>query len=165
MTKPPGFNPPGTKIFIHSIDQGTEIEAQYNPKELQIDKTVPWQKHNKSGASGLQMEYTGADGREMTLELMFDAFEENISVRDTVRILEDMATEKLQSRDNTRRPDHCFVAWGEVMGGGENKFKCVITQISTKYTMFSPKGAVLRAMVTLKLKEASEVFMGSGGGT
>jgi Contractile injection system tube protein len=156
------YIPPGTQIYIHSLDQGTTVNAQYNPKELQIDKTVPWQKHNKSGATGLQMEYTGAEGRDMTLELMFDGYEENESVRDTVRSLEDMATEKLQ-KDNTRRPDHCFVAWGEIMGGGDNKFKCVIIQISTKYTMFSNDGKALRATVTLKLKEADAVSMGSGG--
>jgi GTPase involved in cell partitioning and DNA repair len=159
------FIPPATPIFIHSLDTGKEVKAQYNPKELQIDKTVPWQKHNKSGASGLQMEYTGAEGRDMTLELMFDGAEEAESVRGIVADLEDMATEKLQSKDNTRRPDHCFVAWGEIMGGGTNKFMCVIIQISTKYTMFSPGGEALRAVVTLKLKEASEVFMGSGGGS
>jgi hypothetical protein len=56
------------------------------------------------------------------------------------------------------------VAWGEIMGGGTNKFMCVIIQISTKYTMFSSAGQALRAVVTLKLKEATEVFMGSGGG-
>lgn len=161
------YSPHGTnaKIYISSLDNANSVEAQYNPKELQIDKTVPWQKHNKSGASGLQMEYTGAEGRDMTLELMFDGVEENESVRETVRKLEDMATEKLQPKDNQRRPDHCCVAWGEIMGGSENKFKCVIVQISTKYTMFSPAGQALRATVTLKLKEATEVFMGSGGST
>jgi hypothetical protein len=30
------------KISIRSLDDGTMIEAQYNPKELQIDRTVPW---------------------------------------------------------------------------------------------------------------------------
>ena len=54
------------------------------------------------------------------------------------------------------------------MGGTDNKFKCVIEQISTKYTMFSSGGAPLRATVTLKLKEAERVSMApadeSGGG-
>jgi hypothetical protein len=155
------FIPPGTKISIGSLDDGSlSIEAQYNPKELQIDKTVPWQKHNKSNATGLQMEYTGAEGREMSLELMFDGYEERQSVRDQVNKLETMATETQQS-DATRRPHHCVVTWGTVIGGGDNKFKCVITQISTKYTMFSDDGKPLRATVTLKLKEADQVMLGT----
>ena len=161
------FIQPGVKISIGSLDDARlSVDAQYNPKELQIDKTVPWQKHNKSSATGLQLEYTGAEGREMTLELMFDGYEEQISVRDTVKKLEDMATEKDMpnpandpKKPTVRRPHHCVVAWGEVMGGGDNKFKCVITQISTKYTMFSPQGAALRATVTLKLKEADAVML------
>ena len=153
------FIPPGAKISIGSLDDpGLSVDAQYNPKELQIDKTVPWQKHNKSSATGLQMEYTGAEGREMTLELMFDGYEEQESVRATVAIIEEMATEEVMP-NGERRPHHCVVAWGEVMGGADNKFKCVITQISTKYTMFSLDGMALRATVTVKLKEADAVAM------
>src|SRR6185295_14636313 len=114
------------KISIGSLEPGQGdlmVVAQYNPKELEINKTVPWQKHNKSGETGLQMEYTGAEGREMSLELLFDGYEEKESVRDKVQKLEEMATEKTQ-QDNQRRPHHCVVAWGEMMGG-ENKFKCV----------------------------------------
>ena len=73
----PGFVPPGAKISIGSIDEpASECEAQYNPKELQIDKSVPWQKHNKANANGLQLEFTGAEGRTMSVDLLFDGYEE-----------------------------------------------------------------------------------------
>ncbi len=160
------FIPPGAKISIGSLDEtGLSVDAQYNPKELQIDKSVPWQKHNKANANGLQLEFTGAEGRTMSVDLLFDGYEENASVQDSVDVLQRLATvrEPNSSEDDKRRPHHCVVVWGTVMGGGDNKFKCVIEQISTKYTMFSQDGAPLRATVTLKLKEAERVSMASGG--
>lgn len=160
------FIPPGAKISIGSLDEaGLSVDAQYNPKELQIDKSVPWQKHNKANANGLQLEFTGAEGRTMSVELLFDGYEEKASIQGSVAMLEKLATvrEPNSSEDDKRRPHHCVVVWGTVMGGGDNKFKCVIEQISTKYTMFSQDGIPLRATVTLKLKEAERVSMASGG--
>jgi Contractile injection system tube protein/Phage P2 GpU len=160
------FIPPGAKISIGSLDEaGISVDAQYNPKELQIDKSVPWQKHNKANANGLQLEFTGAEGRTMSIDLLFDGYEENASIQDSVAVLETLATvrEPNSSEDEMRRPHHCVVVWGTVMGGGDNKFKCVIEQISTKYTMFSQGGIPLRATVTLKLKEAERVSMAAGG--
>ncbi len=169
------FIPPGAKISIGSLDEpGISVEAQYNPKELQIDKSVPWQKHNKANANGLQLEFTGAEGRTMSVDLLFDGYEEKESVQGKVATLERLATvrDAQSTEDDKRRPHHCVVVWGTVMGGGDNKFKCVIEQISTKYTMFSQEGIPLRATVTLKLKEADRLSMaaadasgGAGGAT
>ena len=66
-----------------------EVAAQYNPKELQIDKTIPWSKVNQanqsttgnaatpkpSGGTGIHLEFTGAEGRSMSVELLFDGYE------------------------------------------------------------------------------------------
>ncbi len=156
------FIPPGAKISIGSYDEPTiHVEAQYNPKELQVDKAVPWQKHNKANANGLQLEFTGAEGRTMSVDLLFDGYEEQSSIHSKVATLETLASVRDESstKDEMRRPHHCVVVWGTVMGGGDNKFLCVIEQISTKYTMFSDLGVPLRATVTLKLKEAERLWM------
>ena len=55
---------PAGSLTIASVDTGVKVSAQYNPKELQIDKTVPWQKNpqaNKSPDKGIQLEFTGAE--------------------------------------------------------------------------------------------------------
>lgn len=162
---PTMFIPPGEKISIGSLDE-TEIhvDAQYNPKELQIDKTIAWQKHNKANANGLQLEFTGAEGRTMSIDLLFDGYEEHISIQPKVAVLEKLATvrEPNSKHDEMRRPHHCVVVWGTVMGGSENSFKCVIDSIQTKYTMFSSAGVPLRATVTLKLKEAERLTLADG---
>jgi len=146
-------------VSIASCDTGIQVEAQYNPKELQIDKTVPWQKKsqaNKSGGTGIQLEFTGAEGRSMTLELLFDGYETNTPIGDKVETLNTMASvlEPDSADETKRRPHLCVVTWGTVI---PNKFRCVIESLSTKYTMFSDQGAPLRATCTVKLKEADTV--------
>jgi len=164
-------HPSGSKvgvITIASVDTGILVDAQYNPKELQIDKSVPWQKNpqsNKSPEKGIQLEFTGAEGRSMSVELLFDGYETNTPVTPQVEALNTMASvlEPGSQDENKRRPHRCVVTWGATVPG----FRCVIESLSTKYTMFSDQGIPLRATCTVKLKEADVVAMaksdGSGG--
>lgn len=156
-------------ITILSVDTGIQVDAQYNPKELQIDKTIPWQKNpqsNKSPEKGIQLEFTGAEGRTMSVELLFDGFEDNASIEGDVAKLNTMASvlSPGDSDENKRRPHLCIAKWGATVPS----FRCVIESLSTKYTMFSPAGVPLRATCTVKLKEADVVAMakadGAGGG-
>ncbi|MBA3820764.1 MAG: hypothetical protein H0X17_17870 [Deltaproteobacteria bacterium] len=143
------------------------MSAQYNPKELQVDQSVPWKKPdsaNKTGTQGageggIAVEFTGAEGRSMSVELLFDASEGNgryVDVAVAVGRLEAMAAvrDSKSSDEKKRRPHHCVISWGD---RGLPKFKCVIESLSTKYTMFSSEGVPLRATCTVKLKEATTV--------
>src|SRR5688572_16767965 len=78
------FEPAKAKLTIASLDAGVQVSAQYNPKELQIDKSVPWSKVNQAnqsatsnsgGGGGIHLEFTGAEGRSMSVELLFDGYE------------------------------------------------------------------------------------------
>jgi hypothetical protein len=145
-------------VSIASCDTNIHVDAQYNPKELQIDLSVPWQKKsqaNKSNETGIQLEFTGAEGREMTLELLFDGYETGTSVADKIQTLNTMASvmNPNDADETKRRPHLCVVTWGTAVP----KFKCVIESLSTKYTVFSDKGVPLRATCTVKLKEADTV--------
>ncbi len=163
------FKPAKEKISIASLDdRGLHIKAQYNPKDLQVDLTVPWQKHNqanKSNEQGIHLEFTGADGRELTVELLFDAYESKGSIKDQIATIYKLASviKAGSKKEDERRPHRCVVTWGTTV---EN-FRCVIESVSTKYTMFTDDGTPVRATCTVKLKEADVVSMaqgGSGGG-
>jgi hypothetical protein len=148
-------------VTIASTDDSTSVEAQFNPKELQVDKTVPWQKKsqaNQAGQTGIQLEFTGAEGRSMTLELLFDGFEAKRSVTKQVNDLNWMASvlDPKAADESQRRPHLCVVTWGTMFPSAQ-KFKCVIESLSVKYTMFSDQGVPLRATCTVKLKEADTV--------
>ena len=180
--KRPIFSPATEKLQIGAVDKvpgfpDTGVSCHDNPKELQVDKSVPWSKHSYSNKNGdtakndrgnLHLEFTGAEGRTMSIELMFDGYEQNTSVADKVGYLE-LLTNVLDPKsedENKRRPPMCVVAWGKK---GLPSFRCVVESMSTKYTMFSSDGVPLRATVTLKLKEADtlstkDAEMGDSGG-
>jgi phage protein U len=153
------FKLPSTNISIGSVDdKSLTVDAQYNPKELQIDKNVPWQKKNQANQAnptGLHLEFTGAEGRTMSVELLFDTYETGKTCDAPIKKLNKMASVWVPSSpdENKRRPHMCVVAWGETV----QSFTCVIESISTKYTMFSDAGVPLRATCTVKLKEADVV--------
>lgn len=153
------FEPAKEKLTIGSVDNtGLQVEAQYNPKELQVDKVIPWTKANQSNKTndeGIHLEFGGAQGRTMTVEMMFDGYEKNESVAPKIKTLEDLASviTAAGEKEDERRPHRCTISWGK----GLPRFDCVIEHISTKYTMFSSDGVPLRATCTVKLKEANAV--------
>ena len=158
------FNRATEKISIGSLDDGTQIEAQYNPKELQVDMSVPWSKVNQannSNTQGIHLEFTGADGRTVTVELLFDGYETNTSVAGQVKALQTLASvwKPDSKQENERRPHRCVAKWGKTL----DSFRCVIESLSTKYTMFGDDGTPLRATCTVTLKEADVVSMAKGG--
>lgn len=164
-----------TKVWIGSIDRGAgeksrgglSVEAQYNPGTLEIGQNVPWKKPDAASKGGGKpkpgddpsrndqtLEFSGAEGRTISLELLFDGVETNTSVKDTIDTLEELAAvQQAGGLEKDRRPHHCVVVWQNVLP----RFKCVIESLTTKYTMFATNGTPLRATCTLKLKEADKV--------
>jgi Contractile injection system tube protein len=170
-----------TKVWIGSLDADKNVkengkftatdltvEAQYNPGTLEVSQNVPWKKPDaasKTGGTGsaaqksdrndVTLEFTGAEGRSISLELLFDGVEQKTSVKGQVEKLEKLAAvqEAGSSTPEKRRPHHCVVVWANVLP----RFKCVIESLTTKYTMFALDGTPLRATCTLKLKEAENV--------
>lgn len=178
-----------TKISIGSLDfEGPShtVVAQFNPGTLEVSQNVPWKKPDAATQGGAQggttgaaappkskkdenymaLEFTGAEGRSITVELLFDGYETNgmvndgatvrgVSVADMVGRLQTLATviDPTSDLDEKRRPHHCVVVWGGVLP----RFECVIETLTTKYTMFSSTGMPLRATCTVKLKEAKRV--------
>jgi hypothetical protein len=148
------------KLYFGSLDRpDLTVVAQYNPKELQIDKQIQWKQPERIPGSHPgaveddQLELPAAPTRSMNLELMFDGFEDQRSVQPQIDLLEELSSirEPGSKHAYLRRAHHCVVAWGGV--DGARRFRCVIESLSTKVTMFSPKGLPLRVTCSMKLKE------------
>lgn len=165
------FNQARGRFTIGSLDTPSTdftVVAQYNPKELQIDKEIPWGEHQRLGAlhssksrkdallhrGQYHLEYTGAKARTMSIELFFDGYESRQSIQPQIRILETLSTSRdaTSQDEHLRRPHHCVVTWGNET---IPKFLCVIESLQVKYTMFSADGHPLRGTCTVKLKEAT----------
>jgi hypothetical protein len=145
-----------TKLTIISVDgDGPKIPvtAQFNPKEIGIDKSVPWNKHKNPKGDIPMLEFTNAENRNMTFELFFDATEpksEPVEVR--IAKLHKMTLIRTDSQEPSKQhPPRVIVTWG--FG---QVFKGVIESLSVKYTMFSSAGTPLRATCSLKIKEVDE---------
>jgi len=52
------------------------IEVYFNPKELTIDKSVPWEKHKNVEGDAPTLEFTSGEPQTMRFELLFDTYEE-----------------------------------------------------------------------------------------
>jgi hypothetical protein len=144
------FSSPYSKLTIASLEPEAAdlvVEAQYNPKELQIEKAVPWMEHQ-----GMQLEYGGIKSRSMTIEMLFDGYEQGASIDDRVAKLERLSSPRDESsrREAMRRPHRCVVVWGD---RGMPRLRCVIESLVTKYVMWDREGTPVRAICTVKVKE------------
>jgi hypothetical protein len=137
------------KLTIGSLDDQTlAVEAQYNPKELQIDKPVNW-----SEKADAQLEFLGIQCRTFTVEMMFDCYEERArEIAPQIAMLEKLSSprEDGSRREAKQRPHLCIVLWGEA---GMPRLRCVIDKLATKYVVWDEHGKPLRAICTVSLKE------------
>ena len=168
------FQPARAKLVIGSLDvPSLEVSAQYNPKELGIDKTINWddlkarnnqQSQGQNGSPNTEkspqsdLGFNGTAPRSMTIEFLFDGYETNTSVEEDIHVLEEMSSvqgpEVPASQEDKRRPHHCVVVWGS---GGMQPFRCVIETLQVKYQMWNTDGVPVRATCTVKLKEARKM--------
>jgi len=153
----------GNKFVIGTIHgESIEIIAQYNPKELARQAAATWEthpntsaKHSPTGEGNMWSEYKTTAPRTMTLELLFDGYEEGISIAPIVESLERLTIPvDMSSRDATkRRPQLCVAVWGT------QQLRCVVQSVATKLTMFDISGEPLRASCTVVLSEVDVAAM------
>ncbi|MFT3700178.1 MAG: hypothetical protein QM831_43935 [Kofleriaceae bacterium] len=154
---------PGNKFTIGTLHgKLIEIEAQYNPKEVARQATASWNSHvtppssnAKGGDSYRFLEYGNTEPRTLTVELLFDGYEQSLSIAPLVEQLENLTipVDMRSSRASERRPQICVAVWGT------QSLRCVVQSVSTKLTMFSATGEPLRATCTVTFKEADAVAM------
>lgn len=161
------FNPPPARLTIGSLDDAKlNVIAQYNPAQIEHSRTTGWKPHGadkpdarREQKTSRDVEFTGGEGRTFSLELLFDGFEKNQSVRQPLDDLDKLAKPRVADSDDEelRRPHQCVIVWGDQgeRGGGFQPVRCVIDSLTVKCTMFSSVGVPLRAIATLKVREAN----------
>ena len=143
------------KLAVVNVDSGGMVDAFCNPKEISIDKSVPWNKHKRPKGDTPLLEFTNAENRTCSFELLFDTSELGVSVWMTKVKLLSSYTQIIEAK---KRPPLVMLVWGAPEGAsGFPTFKGVIESLATKYTMFLPDGTPIRATCTIKMKEADQV--------
>jgi hypothetical protein len=143
------------KLTIIGLEGGASsvtVEAQFNPKEISIDKSVPWQLQKTPGPGDL--EFTAANPKTLSCELMFDAVETRAHIQDPIGALQ-----RLCDIDAAlKRPPKVKVVWGaEGAAGMIPAFEAVIESVNVKYTMFDGNGMPVRATVGMRFVEARKI--------
>lgn len=148
------------KLTIIGLDNGVTVTAQYNPKEMGVDKSVPWQKAPTSSGDQPELQFTSAEGRSMSFELFFDEYENggNVHTKYVAPLLKLAMVMEPNGSEDKKRPTRVRINWG----AGLPDFEGVIESIGTKYTMFLPSGAPVRATCSVKVKEASRASFKKG---
>jgi hypothetical protein len=138
-----------TKARIEATEGARpSLDVMFNPKELSIDKGVPWKKHDASEADQPIMEYTASDPKTLACELTFDGYEQRASVKGHVDTLESM----MLVDKELKRPPMVTFTWGTAL----QTFQGVITKLGVKYTMFLGDGTPVRATVSFAMTQAAK---------
>jgi nucleoid-associated protein YgaU len=127
------------------------IEFQYNPKELVIAKNAKWNRDNKPNAEkSAPPQFMGSDPSKLNLEMFLDSTEKmDDGVVKTVEKLFSCCVPTEKSRTSKKgSPPWVIFSWGGLTG-----FPSYVSSVSAKYTLFTPAGMPVRALVTVVLEE------------
>jgi hypothetical protein len=155
VNNPSSAKPVVERIQIIDLDRRTVLNAQYNPKEIQVDRSADWTETPNSKGNQPELTYASTKGRTLSLELMFDTYEagedvHEMYVKHLVGLM-DVINAEPDAREDEKRPPRVQLAWG----GKMPKFIGVVASVSTKYTLFLPGGTPVRAICTCKFTEAN----------
>jgi hypothetical protein len=147
---------PAAGMFtLVGLDSGATFVAQFNPKEIAIDKSVPWTQAPTSSGDRPELQFRQALGRTMSFTLEFDTSADGTDVHSAyvtrLVALAMVMDSSASAPEDKRRPMRVKV----VDGAGAIAFEGVIESIETRYTMFLPDGTPVQATCAVKLKEAS----------
>ncbi|GAA1531970.1 LysM peptidoglycan-binding domain-containing protein [Nocardioides humi] len=130
-----------------------QIDFQFNPKELQLQKQAKWKREEAKGnKSASPPQFTGADPSKLTVEMFLDASAaQDTSVVKTVERLFELTVPTEQSLTGKKpSPPWVVFRWGGLTG-----FLAYVSQVQAKYTLFSSGGIPVRASCQVTLEELS----------
>jgi Contractile injection system tube protein len=134
---------------LEGAHQAEVFEAQFNPKEIEVERTIPWLYQRLVPAPP---QFLGNEPARMSFELIFDGVKQSTSVQPRLDTLN-----RLSSVDESlHHPPKVRVAWGNARGALPT-FDGVVEEISVHYVTFADTGVPLRATATVKITEAFDL--------
>ncbi len=133
---------------------GPTVVASLNPKQFQVDKTVPWSKQVTNQNDAPALEFTHAEPKNLSVELLFDSYQTGGSVK---KLYIDKLEKMTEVVEALGHPPRVLFQWGGF------QFYGAVESLSVTYTMFLDDGTPVRATANIKMKEA-ERLSASGSG-
>ena len=131
--------------------QRGQIEFQFNPKELSIQKSARWErKPARNAKKASAPEFAGAEPCKLTLEMFFDASDTELG--SVVEPVEELFRCCVPTEDTVANkkavPPLVQLSWGTIVS-----FPGFITSVQAKYTLFAPDGTPIRATCSVSMEE------------
>lgn len=150
------------KVFKEdgSFDQ---ISVQFNPSTLSFDKPVQVAEISIPGLDSPLRQFVRGGTETATVELFFDTTETGTGTGAvSVTTLTDAFYGLVKIDPKTHASPVCAFIWGEKFPGDQlperygnqrrTEFSCLVTSVKQDFTLFSPEGTPLRAVLTVKLE-------------
>ena len=129
-----------------------QIEFQFNPKELSIQKSAQWSsKPARNAPSAGPVEFTGAGACKLSMEVFFDAsdtMDSSVVTKVEKLFVCCVPTKQSLTQKNGATPPLVVLHWGKV-----TSFTAFVTSVQAKYTLFTPEGTPIRATCNVTLEE------------
>lgn len=140
------------KAFLE-LEGGEKIPCLYNPETLSVGRRNSWVANPMPGKGVPTLQYAGAAGGWMRMDLRFDTTADGSPVtHHTNRIMKLMEVDPgLPGADpgrNNARPPTVTFHWGDL-----HSFRAVVSDLRLSFTYFSSGGVPLRAEIQLELRQ------------
>lgn len=152
---------------------GDELECLFNPKELTVTRQNQFTPGKTSGSSVPPQEFGSGQPQQLTLQLFFDTYSgytgSKYSPESSMQKAQDVRaqyTDKLwkmmdasiedkkgSKKSKKKRPPIVTFIWGKF------QFEGVFTSIKQQFTLFSPQGFPVRAMLDVTIQQFKDKGM------
>ncbi|MGW5366307.1 CIS tube protein [Actinopolymorpha pittospori] len=142
---------PGSGAGAKPGPETGQIAFQFNPNELTLAKSARWKTEPARGAKKASPpEFQGAEPSQLALEMFFDATAtmDDSVVKAVEKLFACCVPTDTSLGKNKPVPPLVVFHWGAL-----TSFPGFLTQVSAKYSLFTPDGTPVRATCSVKLQE------------
>jgi nucleoid-associated protein YgaU len=145
-------------------DEMEFINVQYNPTEFTFTKGAQVAEINIPGLDTPLVQWVRGQAETLTVDLFFDSTEKGMGAgAKSVTEQTDQIYQLMKIEPDTHAPPICAFLWNQKFPGADvsskvgnqrrTDFQCVVENIKQRFTLFSPEGVPLRAILTVTLRE------------
>ena len=154
LPQSPKFVPPARPVSnelakAHIIDTtaGASYPVMYNPEELKFEQGNTFAEVGVPGLNAPPLQYVRGRARVLTMELFFDSYETGSDVRGYTQPI----VQLLDRQPLTKAPPVLLFSLGQV------QFRCVLVDVSQRFTMFLRDGTPVRSSMSVRLQEYVDI--------
>lgn len=125
-------------------DGGAPIVVRFNPTQYSLDHGNQIAEIGVPGLRAPILQYVRGNPRTLSMELLFDTYEERKDVR---KLYTDRIYALLQIERSTHAPPICTFKWSGF------EFRCVLERVGGRFTLFLGDGTPVRATLNVSFKE------------